>query len=148
MSAFTENVPCAMAVSSEPARSPSLGAHASEARVGHGTERRAGWATHGRWFCMGVVSGGQSRSGGTAVGQGRQKCGLTTVEVRVRSEQILGGRGPGLVDGLECERKERNQGGSPCGRKCWSAGERSRFRGHKAKGSASAPSARPIRGPG
>lgn len=61
LSAFTENVPRAVAVSSEPARSPSLGAHASEARVGHGMERRAGWATQGHWFCMGVVSGGGAR---------------------------------------------------------------------------------------
>ena len=36
LSAYIANVPSAMAVSSEQAGSPSLGAHASEARVGDG----------------------------------------------------------------------------------------------------------------
>ena len=59
--------------------------------------------------------------------------GLTTVGVGVRGEWILACRDPGYVDGSDCERRERNQGGSSCGGECWSDRERSRLGGHKAK---------------
>ena len=43
------------------------------------------------------------------------ECGLTMVGVGVRGEWILSCRDPGFVDGSDRERRERNQGGSPCG---------------------------------